>query len=279
MIKQSKATHIDNINLVFVGNKCILLQSQGNRMNMEDFHIIEIFMDIKIFGLFDGHNGKNISKKISMLSKNFNKYIYKYFKKNINYNEFIKIINNKFIELDKQLFNNIINQGSTLHILYIHDNDILIINLGDSKTQIYDNQFKCIFETIQHRPDNNIEKKRIENTKFPIINNNGIFRINNEISLSRSFGDFKYKIINDSYNGIESAISIIPNIYNFNISYEYSYLIIATDGFWDFINNDEIYSVFIKYYLSKLEEIAKILIRISINNGSNDNISIIIIKQ
>ena len=277
----------------FLGKNCVVLSSQGNRMDMNDEYIIDTFKDIKIFGLFDGHNGSYISKSLPNLTKILNKYIDMYFNNIINYINLVEIINNEFIKIDKQYYIKNIKQGSTLLILYIYNNNLLIVNLGDSKTIIIDKNYNHIFETLQHRPDDINEQKRINKTKYTIINNNGILRINNEISLSRCFGDFKYKIseydeqslscfasvfqINEIYDGIYSAISVIPKLYRYNIDNN-SYIIIASDGFWDFIKYKDIKYIFIKYKLLDLEFIAKKLIKKTINSGSNDNITIILIK-
>ena len=133
------------------------------------------------------------------------------------------------------------------------------------------------FESIQHRPDNIIEYNRIINSKCNVTNNNGIYRINDELSVSKSFGDFKFKFLKNKYDGINSAVSIIPDIYIFSILENYI-IIIATDGFWDYINFTEITKIILKYNIFEINKISQNLVLQAIENGSNDNISLILMN-
>ena len=268
-----------DFNIIFSSNECILIKLQGNRENMQDYHFISNYKTIKIFGVFDGHLGKDLSKYLSLYNFSvIHENVYKYIiLGTLSYKHLQKKINKIFIDIDKNLLNNHLkSQGSTLHIVYIYDNNVLIINLGDSKTSIYDLEYNQVFSSIQHRPSIETERKRIE-LQCSIINNNGIFRINNELSLSRCFGDIKYKLINNKYDGVESPVSIIPLIQTFLIN-DFSYMIIATDGFWDYICDDEIKFILRTFSHLTLEKITKILISQSIKNNSNDNIIIFLIK-
>ena len=251
---------------------CSMGRIQGNRSNMEDFYLIDSIDNLSIFALFDGHKDKNIANYLKNNVVLITNIILQY-RSNKNFKE---KISKEFIKIDKYLYNNEFLGGSTCLILYILPNYNIYINLGDSKgISIIENEI--YFSTICHRPNNPIESIRIKNNKFNITSNKGVYRIDNILSLSRSFGDFKYKLINGEYNGINSAISVIPDIYINNNIPKSQYFILGTDGLWDYICNDNI--LHILNTKNKINTIVKSLILEAIKNGSNDNITIIVIKK
>lgn len=272
---------IDKFNieqLYFKDLKATFSKIQGKRNSMEDFYYFDIIDDIKILGLFDGHSGSDISNILPSLFKNLNKCIIKYKNYNIDINILKENIYKEYINIDKFLLKKKFKkQGSTAILLYIFNDKIITINLGDSNTMFLNYLMQNKFESIQHRPNNIIEYNRIVNSKCNVTNNNGIYRINNELSVSRSFGDFKFKFSKNIYDGINSAVSIIPDIYIFSILENYI-IIIATDGFWDYINFDEITKIILKYNIFEINKISQNLILQAIKNGSNDNISLILMN-
>tara|TARA_B100001094_G_C18135957_1_gene775094 strand:+ start:70 stop:939 length:870 start_codon:yes stop_codon:yes gene_type:complete len=254
------------------------LRIQGNRKSMEDNYYIDIIENIKIIALFDGHGGDDISNILPKLLKNVNKYILEFKNLKIDLENLSKKISKEFIFIDKILIKKFLNRiGCTAIILYILDNNIISINLGDSKTIFIDHLFKKKFETNIHRPNEIIEYYRIINSNNKVTLNNKIYRINNQLSVSRSFGDFRLKILDGKYNGINSPVSVIPDIYNFFID-ENLFIIVATDGFWDYIKYQEIIDIIKKYNSDDTNKISHNLIVKSIENGSNDNISLIFMK-
>tara|TARA_Y100000385_G_scaffold190689_2_gene197096 strand:+ start:3670 stop:4539 length:870 start_codon:yes stop_codon:yes gene_type:complete len=254
------------------------LRIQGNRKSMEDYYYIDVIENIKAIALFDGHGGDDISNILPKLLKNINRYVLDYKNLNINIENLSKKISKEFIFIDKMLMKNFFYRiGSTAIILYIFDNNIISINLGDSKSMFINYQFEKKFETNVHRPNEIIEYYRIINSNNKVTLNNKIYRINNQLSVSRSFGDFRLKILNSKYDGINSPVSVIPDIYNFFID-ENLFIIVATDGFWDYIKYHEIIDIIKKYNSDDTNKISHNLILKSIENGSNDNISLIFMK-
>ena len=257
---------------------CILIKIQGNRTFMEDNYIIDNYNNMKIFGVLDGHSGSDISKYIPLVLDNINELVYKFIYNNIDFEKFEQKIEDSFIVLDKKcLDKNFKKQGSTCNLVYIGNNKVIIINLGDSKTIILDKSNKISFYTKLHRPNIHSELTRIlKNSNFKVVNNNGIYRLNNDLSLTRSFGDFKYKFCNKIYNGISSPVSSIPDLYLQNTYNQF--IIIATDGFWDYITHTEIENIVSDSKPSDLNTISKQLVMTAIDNGSNDNITLILIN-
>lgn len=274
-LNTNKKILLNNYNFQkFGANLCRI---QGNRNSMEDYYYIDIIdNNIKILGLFDGHGGNDISYSIPKHLKNINKYFIAYKLNKLKKSLFVHHINKEFLKIDKKLYNDKnYKQGSTAILLYIFPLEIIVINLGDSKTIFFDQFFQNKFETVTHRPNLYNEYKRIINSNNHVVNINGTYRINGQLSLSRSFGDYQFKMFKNKYNGINSPISIIPDIYFFPIKHKYI-IIIGTDGFWDYITINDIKNIIMKYNIDEINLISEKLILNCIKNGSNDNISLII---
>ena len=268
-------TSFDNYELL-QSNNSIMIKYKGNRIKMEDYHLTLLYKNIQIFGIFDGHGGNLLSKTLPTLLEPIHKLVYQFYKKSINKETFTNQINQQNIYIDKYFIKpSYKNQGSTLHLLYITPgSSIILINVGDSKSIIV-HKNNIILETIQHRPSHYIEYDRIIRNGDNVSRNENTIRINNKLSVSRSFGDFRYKYINNKYNGLESTVSVDSDIYVIDIE-QNSYIIMASDGLWDNVSQEYIINTIQLY--KNMEIIIKYLLNRVLLEGSNDNITIIIIK-
>lgn len=57
-------------------------------------------------------------------------------------------------------------------------------------------------------------------------------RINGDLAVSRSFGDFMYKN-NESFSQEEQAVSCIPDVVVYERSADDNFIVFACDGVWD----------------------------------------------
>ena len=248
----------------------------GRRETNEDKHNIILNINdndkninnINFFGIYDGHGGNYVS---NYLEKNLpNYYLDKKIKHPFNkvyHDEVFKIIQNKLLETEHGY-----SAGSTclVSLMYKYKNEIHlnVINLGDSRmTIIYSNgSFKKI--TRDHKPDDKIEKKRLQQMGGEIYKDSeGVFRIGN-LSLSRAFGDGD----NIPY------ISQKPDVFYKKITNDTKYIIMACDGLWDVIESNEIGEILNSLSESKSKNLASDLAKIALEKGSGDNISIIVIE-
>ena len=226
-----------------------------------------------LFTLFDGHGGDFVSK---YLQENFDKY----FKKNITnltQNELEKSFKKTFLEIDNSIKDKSINVGATGTILLItQDNNKKIIygaNIGDTRCTLF-NEKNIERLTFEHRVEDSKEKERI-------INSGGILkegRVNGTLMLSRVFGDFELKKV-----GVKCDPYLFKKEINSDIKNQF--LILASDGIWDIIDEWEI-----KHYISDIcsenegtgQSITKLicdkLVNESMHGGGWDNISVFTIK-
>jgi serine/threonine protein phosphatase PrpC len=257
-----------------------LALTQGRNINMEDKYIIESFLDNPLFIILDGHNGSYVSE---YCKKNLMRILYKlneemdHSNSNI-VNNFTVLFQKLIIKLEKELeqYSMEHNSGSTITVVYILTNYVITVNLGDSKALMVLNNFQYKELSMEHKPYNPIEKRRITEAKGNIINN----KLNNDLDISRSLGDFRYK--SQKVLTIENQlVSNIPNINIYNRDKSEQYIILSSNGIWDFLTNQKLIDFINKLHKNKINnigEISKKIIKQSIENGNIGNTTLIMIK-
>lgn len=254
---------------------------QGHRESNEDQHVCLLNLDnnntnysnINLFGVFDGHGGKGVSK---------------YLKDNI-LNYFIKSKYNKLYSSKKSLitkyFTNVFdhintklkedhpriayNSGSTacIGIMYNDNNStkLWILNVGDSRAVRCNKNNIAEQLSEDHKPNSPDEKKRIEELGGKIIFDGVDWRVK-DYSLSRAFGDLN----------ASPFITHLPQIYNYKINND-KFIIFACDGLWDILSNQEAVDFVNSLIISKNNiNYARALSEYALTKGSLDNITVMV---
>jgi serine/threonine protein phosphatase PrpC len=250
---------------------------KGRRESNEDRHTIILNLSkisdkinpINLLGIYDGHGGSKVSQYLEENIPTY--YCYPHLKTPFSreYHETI------FQKIQKKILQTEFgySMGSTclLNIMYKYNDEyhMNVVNIGDSRlTIVYKNgQSKQI--TIDHKPDNVEETKRIENIGGEVyIDSEGTYRIG-DLSLSRAFGDGD----NSPY------ISQKPDIYYKKICLETKYIVMGCDGLWDVVNNDELFDLINDIKINNpTDNIASCLARECLKRNCTDNISIIVVE-
>lgn len=293
--------------------------NKSEKENNQDVSLIlEDVCGIKkynIYCIMDGHgsNGHYVSNYIKeKIIQNFNNISF-YFRKitnNIDTTEYPenilelikhKLTNNNFKKIKdfynslneglsaKEILFDIHFSGSTCIILFQLDTYLICSNVGDSRAIMIKENLEIVELSLDQKPENENEKKRIENMGGIISQCNdlyddgkvgGPFRIWVKgcdypgIAMSRSIGD---KIAHDI--GVISE----PEILNFNIDDKCICLIIGSDGVWQYLKNEDVAEIIEPFLDGKKADIAsKEIIRKSslswIENDSNvDDITVSVI--
>jgi len=256
---------------------------QGQRPSNEDqhFHMLNINNDntnlnpINFFAVFDGHGGKAISK---FLKDNLPYYFLNKFKED-KQNIFnkpklaTKYFNKVYEHLQTKMKNEhpkaTVNSGSTACVVIHYKNNsdkLWVINVGDSRA------VKCNKENIaeqlsqDHKPASPDERQRIEKLGGVIEFDGAEWRIL-KLSLSRAFGDLDCM----------PYVTNMPQIYNYKINKKDKFIIIACDGLWDVLSNQDAVD-----YINELIQynykgnLAKSLAEFALEKGSMDNITTIV---
>ena len=257
--------------------------------------------DFNIFGVLDGHgpDGHFVSEFASnfipnqiinnpeIKSLSSPEEVYKKLKEN-NY----KIINQAFVQSDIQLKTmqfDIRESGSTCCLVIHIGKHIICANTGDSRAIVaYDqlndlNSKNLEFLTVMplsndNKPENNGEINRIlmaggvvEKLKNEFGEEMGPYRVWVKgkdypgLAMSRSIGDLYAK-----------SVGVIPNpvILEYEINESTKYIIVCSDGVWEFLDNETVVSIGKKYYLKNdAVELTHDLISLSYKEWSeNDKI-------
>ena len=226
--------------------------------------IINLNNDISnsLFCLFDGHGGEGVSL---YLQNNFHIFMKEHFPfDSINPELFF---NKLFNNIDVKLQNlNYYSVGSTASIIYIKQikskKYIYSVNIGDSRILlIKTKEYKRI--SYDDRASDINEFNRITKIGGLIFDD----RVYGQLMLSRSFGDWELK----KYGVISK-----PHLNVIEIGKDDLFIVIASDGVWDVLDDIEIYDMSSKINNSK--EFCDIIVNTAIDKGSNDNISCFVLK-
>ena len=284
-----------NNNIINLEDLCFISYSYNEysnipyRKSMEDYHCIKqnLLKNNSIiysyFSIFDGHSGSEVAL---FLSKNLHKILAQQLISlnlyNLDENNNIENHNDKIISgikksfemADEEIINNLIinkEAGSTgtIILLYKINNDmnessryIICANIGDSKGYILTKN-NLVQITKEHKCNDIKEVERIKK-KGGIVFSNRVF---GTLMLTRSFGDKEMK----KYGVIST-----PDCFCRKIKDEDIYVIIASDGVWDAVCEEEIMQMGGEKLSS--DDFSKKIVKFARDKGTRDNISCIVIK-
>ena len=240
-----------------------------NNKSMEDFIFIKSpFLSIKrhnlsLFALFDGHGGKDVAE---YLKNNIGDVLIKIIRESEEFN-LIDIIKKTIVTIDKDIekLPNVKECGSTGTIILIDNDIVYCANVGDSKCYII-NDKEAIQITEDHNCKNNLEVESIKKKGVKVFNG----RVFGCLCLTRTFGDTDFK---------EFGIDCKPYIKKIFINKDnIKYIVIASDGIWDIIDEKRLFEIKNELKSGNTEEFCNSLVEYSLNGGSSDNISCIALK-
>ena len=125
--------------------------------------------------------------------------------------------------------------GCTANVVVVdHDRKKLFVaNAGDSRC-VMGVQGKCIPLSFDHKPDCEVELKRIHHVGSVVTEG----RVDGNLNLTRAFGDLKYKQ-KKSFTPEEQAITSNPDVYEYPLQAGLDFIIMGCDGIWEKKTNEE----------------------------------------
>ena len=200
------------------------------------------------FGVFDGHGlqGHLVSEEI----RNFLMTI-----PSEHYSSKQKIIS-MFDSLSKNIENsNVLDvycSGSTAVVIHITKEKIICANCGDSRAILISDKNNGIIKMSRdHKPELSDEKKRIiaSGGRVDKIYGVGPYRVWCKdgdypgLAMSRSIGDtLAHKV----------GVSSVPEIREFSLNKSNPFaIVVASDGVWEFMSNEQVKNILIKYKYNK----------------------------
>ena len=201
-----------------------------------------------IFGVFDGHGfeGHLVSQSIkNYLNNNSNTSTFS------NDENIYSLFKNLSTSINSSLSFNGMESGSTVVMTFVSNDKIICANCGDSRAiLISEDENKIIALSRDHKPELPDEKKRILESggRVDKIYGMGPFRVWFKdadypgLAMSRSIGDgYAHKV----------GVSDIPEIKEFEVDkVKPRAIILASDGVFEFVKNEEIKDIIGKYFYS-----------------------------
>ena len=249
-------------------------QNPRYRSYMEDFpKIVDKFMGDKnkgVFAIFDGHGGDEVAQMAKeRFCDLFSYYLYNS-KSNIE-----QSYQNAFRKIDEEISkgNYSENTGSTACVAYIcQDNNLIsgaqrfiyTANLGDTRAVLVSKN-SCKRLTVDHKCADREEEKRIRSAGGVLIDG----RIFGQLILSRALGDFAFK---------KYGISCVPYIQKHLITENDLYLVLASDGVWDVIQDNDLPNLIKEKGNTGIGKVAEHVVNSAMERGSQDNISCLVLK-
>ncbi|CAI9774175.1 unnamed protein product [Fraxinus pennsylvanica] len=239
---------------------------RGKRATMEDFYDIKTSkvdgLTVCLFGIFDGHGGSRAAEYLKEhLFENLMKHPEFITNTKLAISETYQQTDRDFLESEKDTFR---DDGSTASTAVLVGNHLYVANVGDSRT-IVSKAGKAIPLSEDHKPNRSDERKRIENAGG-VVMWAGTWRVGGVLAMSRAFGNRMLK----------QFVVAEPEIQEQEIDQELELLVLASDGLWDVVPNEDAISV--AQIEDEPEAAARKLTETAFTRGSADNITCIVVK-
>ncbi|KAF0682949.1 Aste57867_24962 [Aphanomyces stellatus] len=263
---------------------------QGWRSAMEDAHIaqtlIPSFDGCSVFAVFDGHGGKFVAEQcalrlVDMLVKHHNG--------PVDPTSVGTALGRAFFALDDDLRQmdkvdtGEDQSGCTALAAFVTDTHVVVANSGDSRGVLATGGTVVEPMSFDHKPNNPREKLRIEKAGGMVRNN----RVNGDLAVSRALGDFYFKERSDLEPEAQQEehlcrkVSAEPDIKVEVRSHENEFLLLACDGVWDVMSNEEACQ-YVRWLMwqgeTDLGLICEEILDQCLILGSRDNMSVVLVK-
>lgn len=232
---------------------------------MEDYHVAKFVHshghELGLFAIYDGHLGDSVPA-----------YLQKHLFANILKEEEFwtdpkRSISKAYERTDQAILSHrpdLGRGGSTaVNAILIDGRKLWVANVGDSRA-VLSQRGQAIQLSIDHEP--NTERDMIENKGGFVSNMPGdVARVNGQLAVSRAFGD----------KNLKTHLRSDPDVTYANINADTDCLILASDGLWKVVDNQEAIDI-----VKKIKDpckAAKQLATEALNRESKDDISCIVV--
>ncbi|KAF5741944.1 hypothetical protein HS088_TW10G00952 [Tripterygium wilfordii] len=248
------------------GRDFCLASKKGRRDVMEDGYsaIVDISGNPKqaFFAVIDGHGG---CAAVDYVSENLGKNILKALE-NVGEEDVNEAIRGGYLVTDSEFLSKGVGSGACAASVFLRNGELNVANLGDCRVVL---SRKGVAHTLtnDHSLRREDERLRIDNSGGFVCCRNGVWRIQGSLAVSRAIGDQHLK---------EWVISE-PDIINFPLSSDCEFLIMASDGLWDKVSEQEAVDVVLGDDKNSVESCKK-LVEISCSRGNMDDITVMVIN-
>lgn len=233
---------------------------------MEDYHVAKFVQhqgrEVGLFAIYDGHLGDSVPA-----------YLQKHLFSNIlNEDEFwadpSRSLFQAYESTDKAILshNPELGRGGSTAVtaILVNGQRLWVANVGDSRA-VLSRRGQAIQLSIDHEPST--ERGSIENKGGFVSNMPGdVARVDGQLAVSRAFGD----------KNLKTHLRSDPDVTNADIDADTDILILASDGLWKVMDNQEAVKIAMK--IKDPQKAAKQLSLEALSRDSKDDISCIVVR-
>ena len=240
---------------------------KGGRPYQEDRHS-ELkgsgIYDSSLYAVYDGHGGYKASQYCK-------EYLLKFVTSDPMFTrDPVVALTNAFFKANAEFSDyaksKMLNDGTTAVVGVIHNERIYVANAGDSRGIVTQKGGKVMRMSIDHKPNREDEERRIKKLGGRVLHW-GRWRVEGVLAVSRAIGDV----------GLQPYVTCEPEIREKDITNEDEYLILASDGVWDVMRNEDVGRLVKNISESDFINIAKMICQEALLLGSTDNVTALVV--
>jgi serine/threonine protein phosphatase PrpC len=286
---------------------------QGRRRTIEDFHSIQLHPKHQFYGIFDGHTGnlaskyaaatayKEISKRLAGLDMNGEDT--DEWKKDVQLNltDAFSTIHYSFLKAVAFSPVGVMDQsGTTATIVYVTDEAVVVASVGDSRAILSSKERRegdsITMTALQLTPDHVASdpgEKSLVEQRGGVVTSGGLPRVNGTLAITRSLGDARLSpwLSREPHVVTMSRRDMLIECgQHFDSDGLPCFIVLASDGLWDVVNNQEAVDMVAQVVQAHderhgiswedggaFQEAAEVLTQEAYVRGSTDNIGVCVI--
>jgi protein phosphatase 1L len=212
------------------------------------------------FGVFDGHGGSHASAFVA-------EHLHRALEKRDFRSDPARALAESFVEVDEKWADvareNDWDDGTTAVAALVVDGVLYVANAGDSRAVLC-SKGEAVAMSDDHKPNREDEKQRIQNAGGRIVFY-GTWRVEGMLAVTRAIGDRKLK----------KYITAEPEIVARELTPDDSFLILASDGVWDTMSNQDACNIVLQS--SSVRDAAERIAKAAYEKGSMDNTTALVV--
>ncbi len=237
-----------------------LSESQGRRSEMEDAHVVEQNLGGKsgrdFYAIYDGHGGREIADKAA--ARLHQELIRQLDEEKLPPLEALK---KAYALTDASMEAEQIPGGATTITALIDGDKLYVANLGDARAVMIHGNGQA--ERLSHdRKANDPEEQREVEARGGTVVKGRVVSPNQTLAVSAALGDF-------AYQGLRKE----PDLRETTITLADKWVILACDGVWDVIRDDEVAGIIGNE--TSPQRVSALLLQEAYKRNSGDNLSVI----
>mmetsp|Transcript_88586 Transcript_88586/g.143501 ORF Transcript_88586/g.143501 Transcript_88586/m.143501 type:complete len:578 (+) Transcript_88586:114-1847(+) len=218
---------------------------------------------LNFYGVYDGHQG---AKASSVCSKEIPRLVLAALEAkggSVSELDALDVFGGAFKEADALLTD--MDDGSTACTVLVCKQTLFVASTGDSQAVLCRLGNPVPLNAV-HKVTDARERQRIEAKGGEIQLVDGVERIDGILNMSRAMGNHKFR---------DRGVIADPSVHSRVLAKGDDFLILATDGLWNFVNPQRACQVMSTS--TSASEAATTLVNLALHHGSSDNVAVIVV--